>query len=128
MIRVKATREGLIGKQTATGWTIDTVFPYVALPSHRALGRWIIIRNVTNGIRCCAQVRDVGPFNTQDDSYVFQSLTADYLPNSPEIRPASELGLSVSALGTNNAGIDLGDAVWKLLDMKDNTDIEWEFV
>jgi len=35
---VKATREGLIGQITALGWTIDAQYPFVALPSHKALG------------------------------------------------------------------------------------------
>jgi len=32
-MRVKATREGLVGHTTALGWTINTEFPFVALPS-----------------------------------------------------------------------------------------------
>jgi len=114
---VKATREGLVGQKTATGWPIDTIFPFVALPSHQALGKWVKIKNPLNGKECCAQVRDVGPFNEHDEDYVFRGA-----------RPWAERGLSVSGKGTNGAGIDLGEAVWHLLGMDDNTQVEWEFV
>lgn len=117
MITVKATREGLVGQTTATGWKIDTVFPFVALPSHKALGRWIKIHNLLNGKVCCAQVRDVGPFNVNDDAYVEGGQ-----------RPQAENGTSISGKGTNGAGIDLGECVWSLLGMQDNTQVEWEFI
>lgn len=117
MITVKATRGGLVGQATAIGWVIDKEFPFVALPSHRALGLWVRVYNPLNQKMCCAQVRDVGPFNTNDDSYVFSGS-----------RPLSESGFSVSGTGTNRAGIDLGEMVWSLLGMKDNTDVSWEFI
>lgn len=117
MITVKATREGLVGRTTAIGWKIDTEFPFVALPSHKALGLWVRIYNVLNGKFCCAQVRDVGPFNVSDDAYVFGTS-----------RPAAESGTSLSGLGTNKSGIDLGECVWNLLGMKDNTNVSWEFI
>lgn len=60
---------------------------------------------------------DVGPWNTHDDEYVFGTA-----------RPAAELGKSLSNTGnTNRAGIDLGEAVWRALEMKDNGDIDWKF-
>ena len=114
---VKATREGLVGSVTATGWKIDTEYPYVALPSHTVLSRWVKITNPANGKSCCAQVLDVGPFNTDDDAYVIGGS-----------RPAAESGKSVSGKGTNGAGIDLGEKVWKLLGMTDNGEVEWKFV
>ena len=116
-MEVKATREGLIGKTTAIGWIIDAVYPFVALPSHKALGMWVKVSNPLNGKMCCAQVMDVGPFNTHDDAYVFEGNC-----------PLSEKGQSVSNQGTNGAGIDLGEKVWNLLGMKDNTNVDWEFV
>jgi hypothetical protein len=117
-IKVKATREGHPGNSiTAIGWTIDDSFPFVALPSHKALGRWIKITNPLNGKQCCAQVRDVGPFNTNDDAYVEGGK-----------RPAAEAGVSISGEGTNGAGVDLGECVWKLLDMRDNTQVIWKFI
>jgi hypothetical protein len=62
-------------------------------------------------------VLDVGPWNEHDDDYVFGTA-----------RPAAELGHSVSNTGhINGAGIDLGEAVWKALEMKDNGEVEWRF-
>ena len=114
---VKTTREGLIGQMTATGWIIDAEYPFVALPSHKALGMWISLQNPANGKHCCAQVMDVGPWNTEDDAYVFDGA-----------RPAAESGTSVSGHGTNGSGIDLGEKVWGLLGMTNNREVEWSFV
>ena len=114
---VKATREGLTGQMTATGWIIDAEYPFVALPSHKALGMWISLQNPANGKHCCAQVMDVGPWNTEDDAYVFDGA-----------RPAAESGTSVSGQETNGAGIDLGEKVWGLLGMTGNSEVEWSFV
>ena len=117
MITVKATREGLVGKPTATGWVIDTTTLFVALPSHKALGKVVRLINPLNGNTCIAEVRDVGPWNTHDDSYVFGGA-----------RPQAESGISISGHGTNGAGIDLGEACWSALGMKDNGEVSWEFV
>jgi hypothetical protein len=119
MKQVKATREGLVGGKTSSGWIIDTVRPFVALPSVKAvkLKKKVRVRNVRNGKEIVAEVLDVGPFNTNDDAYVFG-----------EARPLAENGVSISGKGTNKAGIDLGEAVWHALDMKDNGPVEWEFV
>ena len=114
-MRVKATREGLIGQRTASGYIIDTYVPFVALPSHAALGRFV--RVTKDGLSTLAIVLDVGPWNERDDDYVFHGS-----------RPLAESGVSVSGKGTNGAGIDLGEAVWKRLAMVDNGDVEWEFV
>lgn len=117
MIQVKATREGLIGERTASGYIIDKVVPFVALPSVSAIGRFVRVQNPANGKSVIAWVADVGPWNTHDDHYV-------YLGG----RPQAESGVSVSGQGTNGAGIDLGEKVWNDLGMTDNTDVEWEFL
>lgn len=114
---VKATREGLVGDRTASGYVIDTVVPFVALPSVKALQTFVKLTNPANGKTAVAIVLDVGPFNTQDDAYVFSGA-----------RPAAESGVSVSGKGTNGAGIDLGERIWSELGMTDNTEIEWEFL
>jgi|SRR5581483_3778544 len=116
-MRVKATREGLVGKRTATGWVIDVTTPFVALPSVRALHRCVRLTNPENGKTCTATVLDVGPWNTEDDAYVFDGA-----------RPAAERGISVSGCGTNSAGIDLGECVWHALALTDNAMVDWEFV
>lgn len=114
---VKATREGLVGKETASGYVIDAVVPFVALPSRAALGRFIKVTNPANSKSCYAIVLEVGPWNTHDDAYVFAGA-----------RPQAEAGISVSGTGTNGAGIDLGEKVWNLLGMTGNTNVEWEFL
>jgi len=113
---VKATREGLVGDETASGWIIDAERFFVALPSRRALHRMVNVTNPANGKSCQAEVLDVGPWNEHDDAYVFDGQ-----------RPQAELGVSVSGHGTNGAGIDLGEAVWNALGMAGNTEVEWEF-
>jgi hypothetical protein len=70
-MKVKATREGLVGDKTESGYVIDRVVPFVALPSYRAVGKFVKITNPTNGVSAYAVVLDVGPWNTRDDAYVF---------------------------------------------------------
>lgn len=117
-MRVRATREGLIGHKTASGYLIDAIVPFVALPAAAALRQWVTVTNPLNGKSIRALVLDVGPWNVNDNAYVFGGQ-----------RPAAERGLDVSHNGkTNGAGIDLGEAVWTALEMTDNADVEWSFV
>lgn len=113
---VKATREGLPGQKTASGWIINNSVPFVALPSHAALRLWVTVTNPANGQSCKALVLDVGPWNENDDAYVFGGQ-----------RPQAESGTDGFGRKTNGAGIDLGEAVWKALGMKDNTEVSWDF-
>lgn len=117
MITVKATREGLIGQRTASGYVIDAVVPFVALPSTKALGEFVRVTNPANKRTALAIVLDVGPWNEHDDSYVWHGL-----------RPSAESGTDTRGRITNGAGIDLGEAVWRKLGMVDNDHVEWEFV
>lgn len=117
MIQVKATREGLLGQTTASGYKIDLYVSFVALPARDALWKFVKLYNPTNGRSCYAQVLDVGPWNTADNEYVFSGQ-----------RPAAESGSSVSGKGTNGAGIDLGERVWQLLGMTNNSEVQWEFI
>lgn len=116
-MRVKATRVGLYGRRTAGGLIINTRQPFVALPSTRALYRFVWLRNPANGTRAIALVGDVGPWNEHDDPYVFGGA-----------RPAAERGIDERGRETNEAGIDLSDATWRALEMRDNTIIEWGFL
>ncbi len=117
MITVKATREGLPGGKTASGYVIDRVVPFVALPSVHALHHFVRVTNPRTGVSTLAVVLDVGPWNDRDDAYVFRGA-----------RPAAERGIDVSGNGkTNGAGIDLGERVWTLLGMTDNGNVSWEF-
>ena len=113
---IKATREGLIGQTTASGYVIDTVVPFVALPASGALGMFVRITNPLNGQTTLAVVLDVGPWNTDDDRYVFQGA-----------RPQAESGTDTTGRPTNGAGIDFGEKVWDLLGMLDNTKVTWWF-
>lgn len=116
-MRVKATREGLLGGKTSSGYTIESLMPFVALPSAKALRRFGIIRNPKTGASAYFIVLDVGPWNVDDDEYVFGGH-----------RPQSESGVDHFGRLTNRAGIDLSERLWKLLGMKDNADVEWEFL
>lgn len=117
MIRVKATREGLMGGKTASGYHIETMVPFVALPSAAALRLWVQVMNPANGRSMKALVLDVGPWNEQDHAYVFGGQ-----------RPAAESGTDTRGRPTNGAGIDIGERVWQALGLMDNTPVEWEFV
>ena len=117
MIRVKATREGLVGGITSTGYKIDSIVPFVALPSVHALNRFVRLRNPLNEKTAYAIVLDVGPWNESDDAYVLDGA-----------RPAAEGGRDSRGRKTNHAGIDLGERIWHQLGMLGNTDVEWEFL
>ncbi len=116
-LTVRATREGLPGGRTASGYLVDPIVPFVALPSTAALWLWVRVMNVANGKSVIARVLDIGPWNTADHAYVFGGA-----------RPQAESGTDHSGRHTNGAGIDLGEAVWKALGMTDNTNVEWEFI
>lgn len=117
MITVKATREGLTNAVTASGYHIDNVVPFVALPSTHALGRFVRLTNPFNRKTAIAVVLDVGPWNEKDDAYVFGGE-----------RPQAESGVDTRLRQTNKAGIDLGEKIWHQLDMKDNSNVQWEFI
>lgn len=128
MITVWATREGLIGGKTATGYIIETSVPFVALPSTAALRQWVRVVNPLNGRMCRALVLDVGPWNEHDHAYVFQPNTTQAPAMSPIIRPAAESGLDSRGRKTNGAGIDLGEAVRVALGLTvDNAEVSWQF-
>jgi hypothetical protein len=114
---VKATREGLIGDRTASGYVIDSVVPFVALPAEKAIGRFVKVLNRATLKACYAIVLDVGPWNEHDDAYVFAGH-----------RPQAETGTDSTGRKTNGAGIDLGQKVWLELGMTDNGPVEWEFL
>ena len=114
--KIKATREGLNGQKTSTGWRINNIVPFVALPSFAALRQRV---NVTYKDKTViALVMDVGPWNEEDDAYVFG-----------DARPQAESGKDLFDRITNHAGIDLGEAVRIALGiLADNVEVDWEFV
>lgn len=117
MITVKATREGIIGGRTSTGYVVDSWVPFVALPATAALRQWVEVTNPRTGRSMRAIVLDVGPWNEQDNAYVFGGE-----------RPAAESGQDTRGRITNGAGIDLGEKVWHELGMVDNGNVTWRFV
>src|SRR6266496_1282126 len=130
MVRCKATREGLAGGKTSTGYRIDPHVPFVALPSTAALRLWLRIHNPANNKVVRALCLDTGPWNTDDHAYVFQPATLDHigLTVPPDtIRPQAESGHDTRGRKTNGAGIDLGERVWHDLGLTDNAEVCWQF-
>ncbi len=142
MIRVKATREGLLGKitnnsdktksitgkPTSSGYIPDPYVSFVALPSVNAVGKHVRVVNPANEKSCIAEVLDVGPWNEHDDDYVFGVLDlADKKVTRKQRRPQAESDIALGKIQkTNHAGIDLGEKVYRLLGMPD--EVEWEFI
>jgi hypothetical protein len=112
--RVYATREGLEGARTASGEIIRAGALFVALPHRSALRRDVEIRYQGRGL--VVPVLDVGPWNT-DDAYW-----------SGGQRPAAERGRGTFRKPVNPAGIDLSDATFASLGLRDNDYVEWRFV
>lgn len=111
---VFATREGLPGGRLATGGIIRPGDHFVALPHPSALRRDVEIRY--QGRALVVQVMDVGPWNVDDD----------YWSNGQ--RPAAERGRGSYRTPVNRAGIDLSDATFATLGLRDNDYVEWRFV
>ncbi len=112
--RVFATREGLVGGRMASGEIIRTGALFVALPHRSALRRDVEIRYQGRGM--VVPVLDVGPWNT-DDAYW-----------SDGQRPAAERGRGTFRKPANPSGIDLSDATFASLGLRDNDYVEWRFV
>ena len=112
--RVFATREGLAGRRLACGDIIQAGQMFVALPHRSALRRSVELRYRDR--IAVVPVLDVGPWNT-DDAYW-----------SNGQRPAAERGRGAFRTPVNRAGIDLSDAVFLALGLRDNDYLEWRFV
>jgi hypothetical protein len=112
--RVFATREGLTGGRLATGGIIRPGDRFVALPHPSALRRDVEIRY--QGRALVVPVLDVGPWNIDDDYW------------SSGQRPAAERGRGTYRTPVNRAGIDLSDATFATLGLRDNDWVEWRFV
>ena len=106
---VLASREGLEGHGTSTGLVIRKDARFVALPSVKALWRTVAIR--FRGELYIVPVLDVGPWNENDDRYVFNY---DF--------PLAAHGIGKYTKPTNSAGIDLSDGLTVVLLGKDE---EW---
>lgn len=117
---IKATREGLVGKETSTGWKINNNVPFVALPSLAARYERVVIFFPDTGKFTVARVLDTGPWNVDDDEYVYGAA-----------RPQAESGKDKQGRTTNGAGIDLGEKVIQNLGIastNDNVIVDWWFL
>jgi hypothetical protein len=137
--RIFATREGLVGLQTANGHIIQERDHFVALPSWRVLSSYqgyeYQVRITYNGRTTIAPVWDVGPWNT-NDSY-WSPDRGDYpdLPiGVPQAQAAyfdghnggkDEFGRTVN----NPNGIDIADGTfWDSLGMTSNDYVDVTFL
>ena len=111
-----ATREVLVGQRLACGDVIRSDDLFVALPHRAALHKDARVRY--GGRTLVVPVRDVGPWNVPNDD--------DYWTTGR--RPAAERGHGSYRKPTNEAGIDLSDATFAALGLRDNALVEWRFV
>ena len=111
---VFATREGMIGSMTSSLTIIRAKDLFVALPDRRALGRDVEVRYRNRSI--VVPVLDVGPWNIDDPYW------------ERDARPASERGRGAHRTPVNPAGIDLSDAAFSALGLRDNDYVDWRFV
>ena len=132
--KVFATHEERQG--TSLGDWPGDMFPGVALPSKLALTKWVELRYGDKWT--IAQVRDVGPWATDDDAYVFgdskpraeiekgQYMDTDL--NKPGIQPPTVQGKVIRS--SNGAAVDLFPAVAKALGIPigENVTLEWRFL
>jgi len=112
--QVFATREGLTGRRLACGEIIKPGALFVALPHPAALRKNVELRY--GGRTLVVPVLDVGPWNVDDDYWATGR------------RPAAERGRGSFRAPTNHAGIDLSDATFSALGLRDNAVLEWRFV
>ena len=111
---VFATREGMIGDTTSSRTIIRADSLFVALRDRRALGRDVEVRYHDCAI--VVPVLDVGPWNIDDPYW------------ERDARPASEHGRGFYRTPVNPAGIDLSDATFSALGLRDNDYVDWRFV
>jgi hypothetical protein len=123
-VRLWATREGLVGRTTASGHVITPNDHFVALPSRKALNKTVIINY--RGKSLTAPVLDIGPWN-RDDAWwevgAARGLFTDLPRFVPEVWAAFENGYNGGRdqngrFVTFPAMIDLGDGVYADLGMQ----------
>lgn len=137
--RIFATREGLVGLQTANGHIIQERDHFVALPSWQVLSSYqgyeYQVRITYNGRTTIAPVWDVGPWNTNDNYWQPDRGQYPDLPvGIPQAQAAffdghngglDEFGRKVS----NPNGIDIADGTfWDDLGMLKNDWVDVTFL
>jgi RHS repeat-associated protein len=111
---VWATREGLVGRITASEHVVGAEDLFAALPSREALGRTIEIQY--GGTILVVPILDVGPWNTKDPYWLTNT------------RPQAESGFDLSGRPTNGAGIDISNSAFNQLGLTGNSSVYWKFV
>jgi hypothetical protein len=127
-VRLYATREGLVGRSTASGHVIQNGDHFVALPSKSALGKTVTLSY--KGKTTQAPVLDVGPWNRDDAWWENGSGRGQFkdLPRfMPQVWAAWSNGYNNGRDGTGRfvtfpAMIDLADGVYADLGM---TTADW---
>jgi len=134
-----ATREGLVGKQTANGHIIQERDNFVALPSWRALSPYksnkFQVRLTYKGRTTIVPVWDVGPWNTNDDYWSTDRESYRDLPLGTPMAQAAylegyndgldEFGRKIQAPN----GIDIADGTfWDSLGMRKNDWVQVNFL
>lgn len=118
---VTASREGLVGETTASGFVIKKDSVFVALPHRKSLGEWVAVRYKDLVMVC--KVKDVGPHSIYDDYW-----------NHSERGPLAEQGVRVPkrwGKAKNKAGIDLSDGLWDWFGIKRGVglvNVKWKFI
>src|SRR5579872_3886348 len=123
-IRLWATREGLIGRSTASGHVITANDHFVALPSKKALNHDVTV--AYHGKTVSAPVLDVGPWNRDEAWWASGAARGQFqdLPQFvPEVWAAYANGYNggrdaTGRLVTFPAMIDLSDGVYADLGMQ----------
>ncbi len=119
--KLRATREGLVGRHTANGHKIKRHDHFVSLPSWRALSpdgtTDYQVRITYNGRSSVAPVYDVGPWNIHDNYWDEQREKFADLPRGwPEDHAAYfdkyNGGRSEKGKVRFPTAIDIGDGVW----------------
>jgi hypothetical protein len=122
-VRLWATREGLVGRSTATGHVVTADDHFVALPSRKALNHNVVLSY--RGKTVTAPVLDIGPWN-RDDAWWEPGAARGQFPDLPRFVPevwaAYENGYNGGHDGTGRyvsfpAMIDLSDGVFADLSM-----------
>ena len=127
-VRLWATREGLIGKTTASGHVVEANDRFVALPSRSAVGKTVVLSYKGKSLE--APVLDVGPWNRDDAWWEVGSARGQFkdLPRwVPEVWAAWNSGYNNGRDGTGRfvtfpAMVDLADGVYTELGM---TKADW---
>ncbi|HET6320313.1 MAG TPA: hypothetical protein VFG86_27975, partial [Chloroflexota bacterium] len=118
------TREGLVGRTTASGHLITPDDHFVALPSRKAIGKTVMV--AYRGKSISAPVLDIGPWNRDDawwEGGAARGQFADLPRWVPEVWAAYENGYNNGRDGTGRfvtfpAMIDIADGLYKDLGLQ----------